>query len=872
MIHTARFLFATLLLLLAPPLVSVSYGQSDFETGLDVFPNLKLDGLGSESDEPATFSADYSVVDGAVGQLTVSVTLAPGWHIYSLTQADGGPTPTTLRVSESSGAKMISEFSPDSPPLKSVNKAWPDLTIEEHSDKVVWTAKIKLPEASPGPIDVAIKALVCKTDGACVPIDKTLVANAAKPSIGQVMAGGAASTTSPGESPVPPKDVIPPSEPQIFRDGDYVVQWTIKMEPAKVEPGQQAKLVFTAKPDAGYHVYAAATDDSESSTNFVFTEKAGLKIGKPRASSRPISESVLPGLPPVEYHEAAVTWSIPVLIPAEATPGVKKLQGAIGYQACTDRSCLPPKAFRFTVAMTVGDVKGTTVNGDNVTFVSAPYAQTLDAAAETRWVDDFAVVDEGSKADVSGDAEDAKTNGASGPMTQKSTDEQTKLAAGADAIDEVPAVTEASGFPLPAILAMAICGGLILNLMPCVLPVVGLKVMAFAEQAGEQRARVLMLNLWYTLGILVVFWALAAVAILFSFSWGEQFTYFSFRFGVTLLVFAMALSFLGVWEIPIPGFVGGTSTQKLQRREGAAGAFFKGIFTTLLATPCSGPLLGTVFAFTLGKSAVVTTLIFSAVGFGMALPYLLIALYPGLIMFFPKPGVWMDTFKQLLAFLLLGTVVYLFGGFSDDDRMPVFASLIGVWFGCWIIGQVPAWSRLDRRIASWLGGVASATLICVLAFRFLAPGPAVLPWEPYSEARLQQLQREGRTVLIDFTAKWCVNCIVNYNVAINTPKTSQLVAELDAVPMLADWTDHNEEIKNKLVELNSNSIPVLAIYPGAQPSSPIVLRDLISQGDVLEALRKAGSTTAIHAAPAAKASMGVSQVSNRESSVLVPAP
>lgn len=117
-----------------------------------------------------------------------------------------------------------------------------------------------------------------------------------------------------------------------------------------------------------------------------------------------------------------------------------------------------------------------------------------------------------------------------------------------------------------------------------------------------------------------------------------------------------------------------------------------------------------------------------------------------------------------------------------------------------------------------------------------------MAWEPYDEARLRQLQSEGRTVLVDFTAKWCVNCIVNYNIAINTPQTGRLVNELNAVPMLADWTDHDEAIRAKLQELNSNSIPVLAIYPGNDPENPIVLRDLLTQGEVLTALRQAGGS------------------------------
>jgi thiol:disulfide interchange protein len=182
---------------------------------------------------------------------------------------------------------------------------------------------------------------------------------------------------------------------------------------------------------------------------------------------------------------------------------------------------------------------------------------------------------------------------------------------------------------------------------------------------------------------------------------------------------------------------------------------------------------------------------------------------------------------------------------------------------------------LNRRLAAWTGGLASAALIGFLAFRYLAPGPPVLAWEPYDETRLKQLQSEGRTVLIDFTAKWCVNCIVNYNVAINTAKTSKLVDELNAVPMLADWTDNNEEIKNKLLELNSNSIPVLAIYPGSDPASPIVLRDLVSQRDVLEALRKAGSSldtkTAVAGGARSLPAPGVRQVGGSQATGVVPA-
>ncbi len=847
------------------PALPHAFAQSDVGTDTSVFPKLTVGGNGVDESNPAKFTAKLEQTDATTGRLSVTATLAPRWHIYSVTQEKGGPIPTSIKVADKSGVKLAGEFTPDSEPAPSVSKEWPGLTIEEHEDEVTWSVPVTLSSDFGGSVEVVLKAQVCTTGGACIPINETLVAKATSPE-----PGIATSTpTVTGETMKAPLDQAPASpEPVVFRDGDYSVQWVGRLEPSTVTPGSRATLLLTAKPDSGFHVYAAAVDDTEGSTNFVLTEKSGLRLGAPEPSSDVITKSILPGVPPISYHDGEVTWSLPIAIPPDTELGDKSIQGLVAYQACTESSCLQPKAFRFTGVIKVANAVGVDGSPSNVTFETAAYAVALDTAAEKSWVDE--IVENNSAtpspavpaAETPTQAQGNEPRQAMAPPTPpvpatgvmppgvkvdannqaSDTSEKTATAVENDKTKKRPVVTEPSGFPLPAILAMAMVGGLILNLMPCVLPVVGLKVMAFAQQAGENRRRVLMLNLWYTLGILVVFWGLAALATVFSFSWGQQFTYFEFRFGVTLLVFAMALSFLGVWEIPIPGFVGGKATQDLQKQEGLVGAFFKGIFTTLLATPCSGPLLGTVFAFTLGKSPLVTTIIFSAVGLGMALPYLLIAIYPGLLAFFPKPGAWMDVFKQLLAFLLLGTVVYLFGGFSEDDRMPVFASLIGVWFGCWVVGLVPGWAPFERRIAAWIVGSASAILVGVLSFQYLAPSPPILAWEPYDEARLQELQSEGRTVLIDFTAKWCVNCIVNYNVAINTAKTSKLVDELDAIPMLADWTDQNDEIKKKLLELNSNSIPVLAIYPGRDPKSPIVLRDLVSQGDVLQALRKAGAS------------------------------
>lgn len=832
-------------------LVMPMSARAQIDLGSDFgFPSLTLGELGDDLDQEATFSASYTAEGDTAGTLVVTARMGSDWHIYSMTQPAGGPTPTRIRLTGPAGVALDGAFVADEPPKIASSSAWPGLKIEEHYGEIRWRAPIRRPAGFTGEIEISVVALACMTDGSCVPQNQKLTAALASDAsaVADTAADSAVAATTPAESTAAAAgaDVTlvtggdPADGEPTFRNAKSVVQWTGRLIPAKARPGDSAILQITAKPDKGFHVYAAAIDDSESRTNFVITDKAGLRMGMPVPPSPPIVKEFLPGLPPIHYHEGEITWSIPIEISDATAEGTKTIRGLLGYQACTDTSCLQPKALKFAVPIEVVKDPGEGTTAQVVRFLTAPFGPTMDTAAETKWVDEGV--------ELPGQAQPAA--GAGAATTGVRSDPIAASDGVSDGVSEGRVVADLS---LLVILLMAVAGGLILNLMPCVLPVVGLKIMSFVSQAGEDRRKVLALNVAYTLGILVVFWALAALAIVSTYSWGrewlgvegqmswgQQFQYFGFRFSVILVVFALALSFLGVWEIPLPGFVGGKSTQELQKKEGFSGAFFKGIFTTVLATPCSGPLLGAVFGFTLGKSAFVIFAIFSAIGLGMALPYLLIALFPPLIAFLPKPGEWMDVLKQLLGFLLLGTVVYLFTFFPDADRVPVFMSLIGVWFGCWLVGLVPNWQTLSKRLTAWASGIAAAASIAYLAFWLSATGPVVVAWEPYDVVRLNQLRSEGRTVLIDFTAKWCPTCQINYRVALNTEATGDMVRELGAVAMLADWTDQGDDIHAKLQELGSSSIPLLAIYPGNDPDNPIVLRDLVSQGDVLMALRQAG--------------------------------
>ena len=505
---------------------------------------------------------------------------------------------------------------------------------------------------------------------------------------------------------------------------------------------------------------------------------------------------------PEYYYDGPTTWKIPVRIPESAKPGEYPVELLVGFYTCNDRSCDPSAGVA---------INGKILVAEQSQASPAPFALTaadFNAVAElpnlASWID---------------------TEGAS---------PKSALQQGS---------TATVSLTLMHLLA-ALAGGFILNFMPCVLPVIGLKVMSFANQAGSSHRRVVELNLAFVAGIVGVMLVLAIATIAAkvisgsAFGWGQQFTSLEFKVALAALVFAMALSFLGVWEIPIPGFAMSSKSGELMEKEGLLGAFLKGILTTVLATPCSGPLLGALFGLSLTLSSASVLLLYLVVGIGMALPYLALCFYPGFIKLLPKPGPWMETLKQVLAFPLLLTVVFFVTAIDSDHRIATLILLIVVWFACWLVGQVPAYSNPGRI---WMARGASLITIALgvfVSFTYFGPLDAKLPWVDYNEAHLAQLRREGKTVMVDFTANWCLNCQINMRVAIDKEGVSEIVHENNVVPMVADWTGNSPEIREKLEELQSNSIPLLVIYP--PDGEPILLRDLITESQVIDALKEAG--------------------------------
>ncbi|HZN33628.1 MAG TPA: thioredoxin family protein [Pirellulaceae bacterium] len=787
MYRFARWTIWISLILLCLPLAAQDAPTNPLDEPL---PKLNIAGqlgIGDAGGEKVTLTGSFTIEKGSRrGFLTITAQIEPEWHIYSITQPDGATQRTRLEPAKSADYKLLGPFQPDIAPKIKKYPYW-KVPVEEHEGQVKWTAPIEIAAGvKPESLTIQVKASgqVCKDN--CQDFGSDISA---------ALAGYSESSASAGE-------YQPPS-------GDAQLALKGHLEPAAAAPGSKARLVITAIPNEGWHVYPYSPQDP----NQVGVNKPTLIHLNPLTPGWTRSPVVESTTPKGGHHEEPVSWTIELSIPGDSPAGESVVSGAIGLQTCNPGRCLPPYAVRFRAALPVKA-----------------------KAEEGRIPLEFIPVDSADKS-----------------ATIKGYNDVAKLAA------EHPAPTGKVNFAtLLPMIGFGLLGGLILNLMPCVLPVIGLKVLSFIQQGGQSRGSIFALNVWFALGLLSVFVALATLAAFGSLipqlgqnlSWGQQFTFTSFKVAMVVVVFAFALSFLGVWEVPIPGFAQSQASGKLQQQEGPAGAFFKGIFTTLLATPCSGPYLGLVFGYTLAQPPLATYLIFTSVGLGMAAPYLLIGAFPGLVRWLPKPGEWMETFKQVMGFVLLGTVVYLFATISADYFIPTLALVIGVWFACWLIGRVPIYEDTGKQLRQWAIGIAAAAVTGWLAFTYLGPVKHLYEWQPYTPEAIAKLQTEGKTVMVDFTADWCLTCQANFRLAINTHRVKEVVEKNQVVPLLADWTDKNDTIKQKLADLNSNSIPVLAIYPAGKPGEVIILRDALLERQVIRALEEAGPSQPAAAATA----------------------
>ncbi|MFM7205608.1 MAG: protein-disulfide reductase DsbD family protein [Planctomycetaceae bacterium] len=729
--------------------------------------------------------------NGGPERLAVTATLESGWHLYAVTQQPGGPLATRISIDADSPRQVAGPFVADvEPQRRTVDDvpAWKGLVIEEHSGTVTWHAALA-PGA--GAVRGAVRVQMCQ-DTTCLP-----------PQTIAFVAGDTAWTEAPGATAAPVEHK--PERSHV----------TVRVAAGRRDGGG-LPLAVELVPDDGWHLYRPAD-----------TAKSGVGQGKPTivASGTATSHAVLRAA----VRRAAPTSHAPLIesgavdgavaLDVALDPAADPMGAIIGFQTCSEQTCDAPAAVRIVVT-----------RDGQVSFEAARYAEAaagvipLAAAAVTP-----------TSAGGGGQADDGPAIAALPAHV---------------AAASVPATQGPSTISLPLALLMGLAGGLLLNLMPCVLPVLGLKLMSFAQQSGRDRREVFQMNLWYCAGVFAVFFALATASVAANIglgranlAWGEQFTSAGFNIAMIAVVFAFALSFLGIWELPIPGFIG-EKAGHVQSQEGPVGSFLKGALSTVLATPCSGPFLGPVFGFTLAQPTAVTYAVFGAIAGGMCLPYVLVGLAPGLVKVLPKPGAWMATFKEVLGFVMLGTVVYLFTILHHDWFVPTLALLVGIWAACWWVGKGQETTGVVG-FGRWVQAGSVAAVVGWAAFTLLAPGASLIEWEqPFSRGRIAELRRSGATVMVDFSADWCPTCKFNLAYAIETDRVKRLVDRNRVVPVLADWTDGSPEIKLALEGLQSRSIPVLAIYPAATPGGecpePIVLRDLITERQVVEALERAG--------------------------------
>jgi thiol:disulfide interchange protein len=403
-------------------------------------------------------------------------------------------------------------------------------------------------------------------------------------------------------------------------------------------------------------------------------------------------------------------------------------------------------------------------------------------------------------------------------------------------------------------LLYAFLGGIILNFMPCVLPVIGLKILSFFEQAGKSRIKAFVLNLWYVLGLLSVFLFLAflncGLSILFTFD--------LFNIVMASVVFVMALSLMGIWELSLPpplgNWLGGTTSGKILQQEGFIGAFFKGMITTLLAIPCGAPLLSPAVNWAdMQIRSGHTELVFLAygmIGLGMASPYLLIGAFPELLRFFPKPGQWMETFKKTMGFFLLIAVVWILFFVQIERMLPTVALLFALWFACWLLGR----RQFDAKQNSVVKIMAVIVPAVVILFSFQIPilqfpytlesamrsrlhGNQGQHWKLYTLSAFESARAMNQPIMIDFTADWCVNCKVLEATVLKTDSIRKLLDEKQIVSLVADCTRQGEATE-LLKKLGSEQVPVLALFDPNNPSQPIVLRGYYTQKKLIELLEK----------------------------------
>ena len=410
-------------------------------------------------------------------------------------------------------------------------------------------------------------------------------------------------------------------------------------------------------------------------------------------------------------------------------------------------------------------------------------------------------------------------------------------------------------FSITTAIAFAFIGGLILNLMPCVFPILSIKALGFIHQSNNSPAKAKLHGLVFGLGVLMSFWALSGLLIALraageQIGWGFQLQSPLFVSILATLMILIGLNLAGIFSFGT-SFIGIGSRLSFS---GYRGSFFSGVLATVVATPCTAPFMGTALGYALSKSAPISLSVFTFLGMGMALPYIILSFSPKLIRKLPKPGAWMESFKQAMSFPMFATALWLmwiFGSQTNINSLAILSfGLLTIALATWIYGR---WCALDRLLVVRKRGLFFSVLLGILALYMIysasedysngehLPQPSRelnygIEWTPYSQEMVQELRKQGHYVFVDFTAAWCITCQANKKAIFSSDRVMEEFNRLNVVAVKADWTRRDPLITRTLESFGRNSIPFTLIYSPDLKKDPIILPTILTPQIVLDAL------------------------------------